>query len=385
LPWKETCPMDERVRFIAAVNEFDGSFRELCRQFGISPRTGYKWVARYEQFGPAGLEDRPSVAKRLVHATPPEVLERVIELRKEHPTWGPKKLRSWMVDRGLQVPAASTVGDLLKRYGLVRPRRRRVRTPPCVEPLAVGSQPNDVWCIDFKGHFALGDKTRCYPLTVTDHASRYLLKCEALAEPTEAAVAVHFDRAFREFGLPDRIRSDNGPPFATKALGGLSSLSVQWIKLGILPERIEPGHPEQNGRHERMHRTLKAETASPPSASMTEQQRTFDRFRRIYNDERPHEALDQKPPMTRFDRSRRTMPSAPKSPEYPDTMQTRRLDPQGRISFRGHNRLTLTKLLANEPVGLDPIDEETWEIFYGPIAIAELRIRSKEVTISRVA
>jgi putative transposase len=174
------------------------------------------------------------------------------------------------------------------------------------------------------------------------------------------------------------MRSDNGPPFATKALGGLSSLSIRWIKLGIVPERIEPGHPEQNGRHERMHKTLKAETASPPSADLREQQRTFDRFRHVYNDERPHEALKQKPPASRYECSRRAMPNAPRSPEYPDSMQTRRL------AFKGHSTL-LTKLLANEPVGLEPLDEETWEIFFGPVPIAELRIHGKEVTLSRLS
>jgi transposase InsO family protein len=384
VPWKETCSMDERVKFIAAVNDFDGSFRALCRQFGIAPRTGYKWVARYEEFGPAGLEDRAPIPRRFPHATHPDVLARVIDLRKEHPSWGPKKLRAVLLASGVDVPHPSTIGELLKRHGLIRPRRRRVRTPSSVEPLAIGSQPNDVWCTDFKGHFALGDRQRCHPLTLTDHASRYLLKCEALAEPTEVAVLPHFDRAFREYGLPDRIRSDNGIPFASTALGGLSSLSIAWIKLGILPERIEPGQPQQNGRHERMHKTLKAETASPPSANMTEQQRAFDRFRFIYNDQRPHEALQQKPPVTRYDRSRRPMPTAPRSPEYPDTMQTRRLDGSGRLQFRAHTTL-LTRLLANEPVGLESVDEETWEVFYGPLAIAELRIRNKNVTVRRIA
>jgi putative transposase len=385
VPWKETCPMDQRVSFIAAVNTFDGSFRALCRAFGISARTGYKWVARYEQFGPAGLEDRPPIPKCMPHATQAEVLARVVDLRKDHPTWGAKKLHAALLAKGVEVPASSTIGDLLKRHGLIAPRRRRVRTPPCVEPLAIGSQPNEVWCTDFKGHFALGDKQRCHPLTLTDHASRYLLKCEGLAEPTEAAVTIHFERAFREYGLPDRMRSDNGVPFASTALGGLSSLSIGWIKLGILPERIEPGQPQQNGRHERMHKTLKAETASPPCATMTEQQRAFDRFRFIYNDERPHEALQQKTPASRYDRARRSMPSAPRSPEYPDTMQTRRLDAGGRLNFGGQTHIALTRLLANEPVGLDPIDEETWEIFYGPIAIAELRIHSKQVTLSRIS
>jgi len=384
VPWKETCPMDQRLKFIAAVNKSDLSFAALCREHTISRKTGYKWCARYEALGPRGLEDGDPGKHASPNAIPEVLRDRIREARKEHPTWGPEKLRSWLLDHGeSRVPVASTIGDLLKNRGLIVPRRRRVRTPPSVEPLAVGSQANEVWCTDFKGHFALGDKTRCHPLTLTDHASRYLFKCEGLAAPTEEGARVHFDRAFREFGLPDRMRSDNGVPFASTAPGGLSALSVWWIQLGIIPERIEPGQPQQNGRHERMHKTLKAEVASPPCATMIEQQRAFDRFRHIYNDERPHEALGQKPPASRYARSRRAMPSTPRSPEYADSMKTRRLDEAGRLQFAGH-KTPVTRLLAGEPVGLDPIDEETWEIFYGPIAIGELRLRNKELSLVRI-
>jgi putative transposase len=234
------------------------------------------------------------------------------------------------------------------------------------------------------GHFALGDKTRCHPLTLSDHVARYLLKCEALTQPTDEQVRPHFERAFREFGLPDRMRSDNGPPFATNTFGGLSALSVWWIKLGIVPERIEPGQPQQNGRHERLHKTLKQDTAMPPAETFPEQQRCFDRFRHVYNDIRPHEALSQKTPASRYYASRRPMPSSPRSPDYPDTMKVRRVDGAGRFKFRGADTVMLTRLLANEPIGLEPIDEETWQIFYGPLPLAELRLRGKDVRLQRL-
>jgi putative transposase len=376
--------MDQRLKFIVAVNDSDLSFAALCREFGISRKSGYKWVARYEAKGPRGLEDGDPGQHACPHAMPVAMADRLCELRKGQPTFGPKKLRAWLLEEGeTAVPAASSIYDLLKARGLITPRRRRVRTPPSVEPLAIGSQPNEVWCTDFKGHFALGDKTRCHPLTLTDHASRFLLKCEGLTAPTEEASRVHFERAFREYGVPDRIRSDNGVPFASTAPGGLSALSIGWIKNGITPERIEPGQPQQNGRHERMHKTLKDEVASPPSATMLEQQRAFDCFRRFYNDKRPHEALGQKPPATRYERSRRAMPSSPRSPEYPHTMQTRRLDDHGRLRFAG-DKVGVTPLLAGEPVGIDSVDEETWELFYGPIAIGELRLRNKELHLVRI-
>lgn len=373
--------MDERVHFITKVHESDESFTALCRHFGISRKTGYKWVARYEKLGPAGLLERPPVAQHSPHRTDEALITAILELRKEHPTWGPKKLKARLEALGnADVPAASTIGDMLKKHGLVRPRRRRVAVPPfSPHPLSPAALPNDTWCVDFKGHFALGDRTRCHPLTVTDQATRYLLKCEAVDKPDEAHVRPHFERAFHEFGLPLRIRSDNGPPFATMAAGGLSALSVWWIKLGILPERIEPGKPQQNGRHERMHKTLQEDAATPPSATRREQQLGFDRFRHVYNDVRPHEALEQKTPASRYTPSRRTMPATLLSPDYPDTMQIRRVDTtNGLLSWQGHT-VRVGGPLNGEPVGLEPIDGDAWRLFYGPVVLGELRLRGKQL------
>jgi transposase InsO family protein len=377
--------MNERVHFVSLVNESDDTFTALCERFGISRKTGYEWVARYEAGGAAGLAERRPVAHSFPHRVPDEVLHKLIELRKEYPKWGPKKLRVRLEALGLPaVPAASTIGDALKKHGLIRPRRRRVHPPMHPLPIAPTTNPNDTWCVDFKGHFAVGDKTRCYPLTLTDHATRFLLKCEGLAKADERAVRPHFERAFGEFGVPTRIRSDNGPPFATPGIGGLSALSVWWIRLGILPERIEPGHPEQNGRHERMHRTLKDDVASPPAASMLEQQRAFDRFRRAYNDERPHEALEMKTPASRYTPSRRAWPIAPKSPEYPDTMQVRKLDGVGRLHFAGQTtKTTVSALLAREPVGLEPTDEDQWKLYYGSVLLAEVTLKNKELRFEK--
>lgn len=384
MAWKETRAVDERIRFIALVNESDETFAAICRQMGISRKTGYKWLGRYEELGPAGLADRSRAPQSSPQATREELVTAIVTLRKERPTWGPKKLRAALLTQQSDMPAVSTIGDILKRHGLIHPRRRRAVIPLVATGLAEASQPNDTWAVDFKGHFGLGDKTRCHPLTMTDHVTRYLLKCEGLAQPTCANALPHFERAFREFGLPHRIRSDNGAPFASLGIGGLSELSVWLIKLGICPERIEPGEPQQNGRHERMHRTLKAEATQPPGATMAEQQLKFDRFRRVYNDERPHEALDQKTPASRYTPSRRSMPNRLVSPEYPDTMKTRRLDFRGRLKFAGQKeKHMVSKLLANEPVGLELIDEDRWELYYGPVLLAEITLRGKELRFER--
>jgi putative transposase len=391
VPWKMTGPMDQRVRFIAAVAEAEEmgseSFASICRRFGVSRRVGYKWVERYDVGGVDGLKDKSRAPLQCPHRTPNEVRDALVELRKEFPYWGPKKLRDVLLTRRpeMHLPAPSAIGVMLKAAGLIRPPRRRIRTPPSLLPLTPGERANDLWCVDFKGHFALGDKTRCYPLTITDHVTRYLLKCEALEQPREEPVRLHFERVFREFGVPLRIRSDNGPPFASTGLGGLSALSVWWIKLGITPERIEPGKPQQNGRHERMHRTLKAEATIPPQAALIDQQRTFDRFRAVYNDVRPHEALGQNTPASRYFPSFRALPERLRSPEYPDAMKVRRLDAAGSLCFAG-KPFAFCRALAKEPVGLELVEDDTWEVFYGSILLAELRIRGpRDVLIRRVA
>jgi putative transposase len=386
MPWKEIRPVEERMRFILAVqSDPRGNFSRLCESFGISRAKGYKWLERYAAAGPAGLVDRPPVPRACPHQTPSEVTDRVVAMRKEHPFEGPKKLRDRLLKKepGLAVPAASTIGELLKRLGLIRPRRVRLHTPPSPSPLDPCVAANDVWCTDFKGHFQLGDKTRCHPLTLTDATSRYLIKCEGLTEEKEGAVRVHFERAFREFGLPKKVRSDNGSPFASKALGGLSRLSVWWIQLGVIPERIEPGQPQQNGRHERMHKTLKEQTANPPYANLVEQQRAFDRFRRDYNEERPHEALGQTPPAAHFEPSTRSMPERPREPEYGDELEVRRVNSAGHFGWRG-TVLLAGAPLANQPVGLREVDDDEWELFYGPLLIGTVLVRDHKARIERL-
>ncbi len=384
MPWKETCPMDEKVRFIAACSE-EPNLAEVCRRFGISRKTGYKWLARYEALGIDGLRERPPLAFE-----PPGRLDTarelaIVELRKEHPLWGPKKLRALLQQsRPEQAwPAASTFGEVLKRNGLIRPRRRRVRMPPSSAPLGDCAGPNDVWCIDFKGQFGLGDGVRCYPLTLSDGASRYLLKCEGLTEPRTEGVRRHLELAFREYGLPDRIRSDNGPPFAALRAGGLSELSIWWIKLGIVPERIEPGHPEQNGRHERMHRTLKAEVASPPRANLLEQQRAFDHFRHVYNELRPHEALEQVAPARRYEPSRRSYPASLVTPEYRDCVV--RWTSHGLISWNAHAVRVGPSSFHKEAVGLKQISESTWHVYFGPVLLGALDDRDTEPVLRTAA
>ena len=387
MPWKETRVVDERMQFIAAVlDDPQGNFTRLCAQFGISRNKGYKWVDRYKRMGPAGLEDQRPVARSCPHRTADAVVDRILEMRKQHPFDGPKKLRARLLaipNVGFCVPAASTVGDILDRYGLIRPRRVRLHTPPSTQPLEHADAPNRVWCTDFKGHFACRDGVRCYPLTVTDAASRYLIKCEGLTEPRYEPVRQQFERAFNEFGLPDRIRSDNGPPFATSTVGGLSHLSVWWIRLGIVPERIEPGQPQQNGRHERMHRTLKEQTASPPAPTLADQQRLFDRFRADYNDCRPHEALGQIPPARVYGPSCRPMPARLLDIEYERDFHVRRVQAGGQFDWKG-TPLRVTKALRGERIGFLQTDEDDWQLFYGPVLLCNLLRRAGVVRIEPI-
>ena len=257
LPWKETSVESERLRFIERVTAGEDPVTELCRQSGISRKTGYKLIHRYEAYGEDGLLDRSRAPHDHPNATPRELAKRIVEAKRTHPTWGPKKLIAWLqdLDPGVPWPAPSTAGAVLDRAGLVQRRRRRRRASPWNEPFAHAIVPNDVWCIDFKGWFRTGDGSRVDPLTVQDAASRYLIACRGLERPTGPETRRALARAFREYGLPQVIRTDNGPPFAGVGLGSLSPLSAWWIKLGIVPERIEPGHPEQNGRLERLHPT----------------------------------------------------------------------------------------------------------------------------------
>jgi transposase InsO family protein len=370
MPWKEICPMEERARFIIECLRAELSMTALCRQYGLSRKTAYKWWGRFEAEGRVQLADRSRACLSHPNATPAEVVTILVEARKRHPTWGPRKLIAWLEAKypRLRLPAPSTAGDILQRQGMVHPRRRRRQAAPYTEPFLGCDGPNAVWCADFKGGFAVGNGRRCNPLTISDAYSRYLLRCEAMTLIDEARVRPTFESAFCEFGLPQAIRTDNGPPFATVAPGGLSRLAIWWIKLGIRAERIALGVPQQNGRHERMHRTLKAETARPPARTLADQQRAFDRFRRLYNDERPHEALGQKPPWTAYEASSRRYPVRLREPEYPDGLAVRTVRHNGSLKWKGAE-LYVGATLAGEHVGLKELGEGRWRVYFADVPL----------------
>lgn len=373
VPWKEQRIVDNREAFVRAYLAERASMAELCREFQISRKTGYKWAQRFLDGGLPNLVDRSRTAHRCPHGLLPEVVDAVLELRRRFPNWGPKKLEAFLQREHptMNVPARSTLSAILKRYGLVEGRRPRRRTVVSTQPLAAATAPNVVWCTDFKGKFRV-QRRYCHPLTISDANSRYLLRCEPLdGERLEASKAV-FESAFREFGLPLRMRSDNGTPFASTSIGGLSRLSVWWIKLGITPERIELGHPEQNGRHERMHRTLKAEVASPPKTVWEEQVEALVTFRREFNELRPHEALGQATPASRYRPSERPYVSVPGDPDYPDHFEIRRVKHNGAFSFNNTD-LVLGAVLGSECIGLEPIDDGLWHGWFGPVFLGKLR------------
>ena len=387
MPWARTDWMSERVKFISAYLEYEASFSDLCLDFGISRKTGYKWVRRYEADGVAALEDRSRAPHAHPNAVVEHVAEAVVAIRRQHPRWGPRKLKAVLKRKHprMLLPAASTIGDILKRQGLVRPRRRVRRSSPYGDRLRQYDAPNAVWCADFKGHFPIGgtrEGERCHPLTISDGYSRFLLRCHALRRPLTGHVQRVFESAFREYGLPRAIRTDNGPPFSTLAPGGLSRLAVWWIRLGIRPERIMPGRPDQNGRHERMHSTLKAETAKPPRSSFSAQQRAFDRFQVEYNGERPHEALGQDVPASLYRPSLRSYPARLPEPEYPSHFEKRVAYPNGVISF-GTTQWYVSICLAGERVGLEPCDDARWRVHFGCIPIGVMDLRRADARAGR--
>ena len=384
MPWKESSVVDERKAFITAYLRKEYPFKTLCRGFGISRETGYKWVARFIDQGQAGLCDQSRAPHHTPHLLSEPVRNRILAVRRQHPTWGPKKLLVQLYEQSPDQPwpAPSTVGEFLRREGLAHPRPPRRRTPVFTEPLAHAGQPNDVWCADFKGFFFCGDGRRCDPLTITDAYSRYLLRCRAVAHTDGPHVRQVFEAAFREFGLPEAIRTDNGPPFSSRALCGLSRLAVWWIRLGIRPERIDPGCPEQNGRHERFHQTLKAETASPPRASYSRQQRAFLDFQREYNEVRPHEALGQRPPAHIYRPSPRPFPGGLPELVYPFACTLRRISSAGHLAWQSH-QIHISILLDGEDVALRPLDDGLHEVHFGPLMLGWLEERSATFSPNR--
>ena len=363
--------MEERTRFVLEYERGMLTMTELCAIYGIARETGYYWLRRYQQGGLEALRDQGRAPERHPNQTPERIERAVLELRREHMSWGPRKLKRVLEREAPQQawPAASTIGALLAREGLVVPRKKRRRAPPYTEPFAAADAPNRVWCADFKGWFETQDGERIDPLTITDACSRYLLRCQQVKKTNGEQVQAIFEAAFRECGLPAAIRTDNGPPFASRAIAGLSRLAVWWMKLGIVPERIAAGHPEQNGRHERMHRTLKQETASPAAANRRAQQRAFDHFRREYNEERPHEALGMQTPAAVYRPSERTYPARVGEPEYGSDFLVRRVPASGNFNWKG-DRIFLSETLIGEAIGLLPLDDRHYTVYFAAFPIA---------------
>jgi transposase InsO family protein len=364
MPWNVSGVLEKRKEFLADYVSEEWTMSELCRRYGISRVTGYELLHRFEGGGAPALCSRSHAPYHHPNQTPAAIERLVLEQRRVHPQWGPRKLKKILEDRHpqLAIPAASTIGGMLDREGLTRHRTKRRHVEPQTQPFAPVQAPNDEWSGDFKGWLLSGDGERIDPLTIADSSSRYLLRCQAVDKTDTARVQAVFQAAFREYGMPLGIRTDNGSPFATCAPAGLSRLSVWWIKLGIRPQRIRAGHPEQNGRHERMHRTLKEATASPPAANRRAQQRAFDRFRQEYNQLRPHQALQMRTPASLYTGSPRPYPARVPEPEYGTAMKVRSVFRHGQF-FWNHHYVFLTKALAGERIGLLPVDDRYLRIY----------------------
>ena len=375
MPWQTESLMSQRLEFVRAVlHRAPGtSIRDVCRTCGITEKTGHKWLARYGAGGPAALADRSHAPHTPAHQIAPPLVAAILALREAQPTWGARKLREVLRREQPESawPAASTITTLLKRAGLVVPTRRprRERAAWAHTALTPATAPNEVWAADFKGEFPLARGPYCYPLTLSDLHSRYVLAVEGLPSTASLPAQARCQRCFEQYGLPRVIRTDNGPPFgAPLALGGLSTLAVWWIRLGIRPERIEKGEPQQNGEHERMHRTLKAEVTRPPSASFEAQQRRFDAWRRTFNERRPHEALRGARPADHYRPSPRPYPRRLPLLDYPGGVELRRVNSAGRIHWRGQH-FFLSAVLASEYVSLAETAEEEWTIAFGPLTL----------------
>lgn len=360
----ETSVREQREQFVEEYAGGRWTMTALCARFGISRPTGYKWWARYVAEGTEGLTERSRRPAHCPHQTAARLEERIIAARREY-GWGAKKLRYVLAQRAPQTgwPARSTINDILDRHGLLQKRRRRARWPSPPSSALQTTRPNQIWPADFKGQFKLGTGQYCYPLTITDHFSRQVLACAGLRHPNTRETRQVFARLFHEVGLPEAIRTDNGQPFCSTGLQGLSALSVWWMQLGIVHQRIRPARPQDNGTHERMHRELKRETARPAAATARAQQQRFNAFRRRYNEERPHEALGQQPPASKWVASPRPYPRRLRPPDYPAHLEVRRVCGAGTITFQAR-AIYLTQALRGQAVALEEIDEGLWTVQY---------------------
>lgn len=382
MPWRASSPMDQRLQLVQDYRSGLFTMTELAEQYEVSRKTAYKWVDRYAgaEEGLGALTDRSRRPHGSPYATEPAVIAALVALRKRHPSWGARKLVALGAKQHPAIvwPSRSTVCDLLTRAGLVKARRRRGpsvgHSPSVLVPIAAANQ---TWTVDFKGEFRTGDRRYCYPLTLRDGHSRFVLRCDGLLARTLSATQQRFARAFAKYGLPDRIRSDNGSPFAGIGLGRLSRLAIWWMRLGIVPERIAPGHPEQNGSHEQFHSVLKRDTARPPAANLRAQQQRFDRFRAEYNHDRPHESLRDQTPATHYTPSRRMLPTALPPIVYPGHLEVRRVSSTGTVSWRGP--LFLSESLAGESVGFEEVDDGLWTVSFGPVVLARFDERGRQL------
>lgn len=379
MPWKVSGVVEKRKQFLAEYQSGEWTMTDLCRVYGITRPTGYEVLRRYAREGEAGLEEQSRAPKRHPNQTPTEIEEQVLTLRRKHPCWGPRTLKKVLETRnsGIGWPAASTIGEMLDREGLTQHRVKRRKVEPYQQPFRTVMEPNDEWAGDFKGWMRTGDGSRVEPLTISDSYSRYLLRCQAVEKSDGERVQAIFEATFRQYGMPWAIRTDNGPPFASRAIAGLSRLAVWWIKLGIVPQRIQPGHPEQNGRHERMHRTLK-ETIGSPQADRRAQQRVLDRFRLEYNDVRPHQALGMQTPSALYRNSPRQFPARVPEPEYGTAMQVRRVQKHGEFRWK-HCNVFLSHVLYGERIGLLPIDDRYYRVYFVSLPIARFDTHKLQV------
>ena len=377
MPWKECDAMSERAQLVGEYLSGMWTVGELSGRFGVTRTTVHKWLRRWRE--EQDLQERSRAPEGCPHKTAPGVERLIVELRRKR-GWGAVTLRDRLakLHPGLRLPATSTISEILDRHGLIKPRAKRSRPRHPGKPYVRASEPNDVWCTDFKGQFKTRDGRYCYPLTLSDWRSRYLLGCRGLKTTEHVGVKRVFTEWFREYGLPLQILSDNGVPFASQGIGGLSRLSVWWIRLGIHPIRIEPGKPSQNGRHERMHKTLKYDATKPPARNLAAQQRKFKGFLEIYNQERPHQALGGQTPASQYTSSPRPFPERLPRPEYPAHFEVRRVC--GNSCIKWHSRFVhLSRVLIGEWIGLEEVADGIWSVYLGPVLLAKLDERQERI------
>ena len=380
MPWKIISPMDQKIQLIADWQKQIFSLTDLSQKYGISRPTVYKLTERYEQSGIEGLKEQSRAPKTCPHKTPEKIINLVIQEKLKNRKRGPRKIRAQLKRQHpeIELPAISTISYWLKKEGLVEERKKRLRVPPYTQPFCDCDEPNDVWSIDYKGQFYMKNNRVCYPLTVSDNFSRYILGCKALAGPRYIPTKEYLESIFREYGLPSAIRSDNGTPFAGKCIGGLSRLSIWFIQLGIIPERIKKGCPQENGRHERMHRTLKNDTLDSAAENLKEQQKAFDIFRHDFNHYRPHESLNDQTPSDYHKKSNQPYLERPHLPAYGLDYTVRQVCPSGEIKFKSQV-FFITQLLAGQPLGLKEIADGLWQIQYSFYVLGSVDLRKNKI------